>query len=131
MKMYVKRTLRKNRKLNITLTNEIMKNHATLILEIKLLLENGKRTRLYSIMIQFLMLFIVKKAIWLLLEGMVMQQPETVRFLKRFLKICWMIVIQIMKNKKNEIHQPELNITWGRSTRIRNMPKRYEDYNMS
>ena len=27
--------------------------------------------------------------------------PETVRFLKKkFLKICWMIVIQIMNNKK-------------------------------
>ena len=35
------------------------------------------------------------------------------------------------EEQKNEIHQPELNITWGRSTRIRNMPKRYEDYNMS
>ena len=79
-------------------TNEIIQNHTTLVLEIKLFLENGKRTRLYLIMIQILILFIVKKVISLLLEGMLMQ-PETVRFLK-FFKICWIIVILIMKNKK-------------------------------
>ena len=80
------------------LTNEIIQNHTTLVLEIKLFLENGKRTRLYLIMIQILILFIVKKVISLLLEGMLMQ-PETVRFLK-FFKICWITAILIMKNKK-------------------------------
>ena len=80
------------------LTNEIIQNHTTLVLEIKLFLENGKRTRLYLIMIQILILFIVKQVISLLLEGMLMQ-PETVRFLK-FFKICWITAILIMKNKK-------------------------------
>ena len=43
--------------------NNGMQNHATIILEITLLLENDKRTRLYLPMIQILILFIVKKVI--------------------------------------------------------------------
>ena len=45
------------------LTNEIMQNHATLILEIKLLLQNDKGTRLYLAMIQILILFTLKKVV--------------------------------------------------------------------
>ena len=61
----------KSRKLNIMLTGKTMQNHATAVLEIKLLLENSKRTKRYCIMIQILILFKVRKVIRLLLESMV------------------------------------------------------------
>ena len=58
-----KRIFRKKRKEDTMLTNEIMRNHATLILEIKLLLQNDKGTRLYLAMIKILILFTLKKVV--------------------------------------------------------------------
>ena len=55
------------------LTGKIMQNHVTSVLEIKLLLQNSKRTKLYCIMIQILILLKVQKVIRLLLESMVIQ----------------------------------------------------------
>ena len=63
----------KSRKVNIMLTGKIMQNHVTSVLEIKLLLQNSKRTKLYCIMIQILILLKVQKVIRLLLESMVIQ----------------------------------------------------------
>ena len=63
----------KSRKLNIMLTGKIMQNHAISVLEIKLLLQSSKRTKLYCIMIQILILLKVQKVIRLLLESMVIQ----------------------------------------------------------
>ena len=57
------RIFRKKRKEDTMLTNEIMRNHATLILEIKLLLQNDKGTRLYLPMIKILILFTLKKVV--------------------------------------------------------------------
>ena len=64
----MKRMLRKKKKWNIMLTNKKKQNHAAITLEIKLLLDNDKRTRLYLIMIQTLTVY-GKKITQLLLEG--------------------------------------------------------------
>ena len=48
----LKKDAQEKGKIKYMLTNEIMQNHATLVLETKLLLEHGKRTRVYVIIIQ-------------------------------------------------------------------------------
>ena len=64
----MKRMPRKKKKWNIMLTNKKKQNHAAIILEIKLLLDNDKITRLYLIVMQTLTVY-SKKITQLLLGG--------------------------------------------------------------
>ena len=73
-------------------------------------------------------MFIVKNVIWSLLDGIV---AITSLFFKKVFQNMYDDSYSDYGKQKNKINESESNVTLRCSNRIRNLPKRYEDYDMS